>query len=265
MLSAPRNDDMLHFSQHLQHDRHTVLYKHYGYPASVQSWGRMFPLIQGTGVHETIHAAMREVMPVYADEWPIRIDDMFEYSWGGTADAYCVDKDDAQWLLDYKTISGAGMSFLTDEPKEEHLLQVSAYYHFGPKQNIRTAILYLPSSPDYKRNWSEPRLIEFEPLEYDVVVDRISEVEQAIHEYTNTGRLPDSPKGSYAWKKKGKAWELLYRPDYRSLFCPWASLSDDPCECSLDTLKKVAVWKDDTLSVEEGYDKVVDDVGLPTE
>lgn len=263
-LSVPRNDAALHFSQHLQHDRHTVLYHSYGYPKVMQPWGRVFPLVQGTGVHETMHSLMSGLYPKYVPEHEIFADtDWFDCTWTGTADAYVEDNDGQVWLLDYKTISGPGMEFLGDEPKEDHIWQVSAYYHFGPTQNCRTGVLYLPSSAGYKRDWSEPRFIEFEPLSYETLSVRMMEVETAIEAYKASGALPDWPDGSYSWKKKGKNYELLYRPHYTSMFCPWASLADDPCGCSNQTQKVVAKWTNGTLNVEDGYDKIVEEIGEP--
>jgi hypothetical protein len=264
-LSEPRNDGILHFSQHLQHDRHTVLYMEYGYPKVVQAWGRVFPLVQGTGVHETVHTIMSGLYPKYVPEFEIRADDSFQFSWGGTADAYVEDHDGSVWLIDYKTISGPGVEFLEDEPKEDHIWQVSAYYHFGPTQACKTGVLYLPSSAGYKRDWAEPRFLPFEPLERDTLINRMLSIEEAISLYRTDNILPEYPEGSYSWKKKGKKYELLYRPHYTSMFCPWASLDDDPCKCSNQTQKIVAKWSDDTLDIEAGYDIIVETIGLPDE
>jgi hypothetical protein len=49
------------------------------------------------------------------------------------------------------------------------------------------------------------------------------------------------------------------------MFCPWQSFADDPCGCSNDPSKGVAEWKKGTLSVEDGYAKIVEDKGLPDE
>ena len=267
-LAAPRNDDMLHFSQHLQHDRHTVLYMAHGYPATLPSWGRLFPLVQGTGVHETIHQHMRGLYDQYKDEYPISVspgEHGLRYPWGGTVDAF-VYYDDTHWILDYKTISGAGMFFLGDAPKEDHVLQVSAYHAFAPKpknKEWKCAVLYLPSSPDYKKNWGEPRLIEFEPLPKETIVGRMLEVEAAITTYRIDGLLPAWPAPSFTWKKKGETWHLEMRPHYTSMFCPWASLHDDPCGCSDQTLQTIAKWKKGTLRVEDGYDIIVEQIGGP--
>lgn len=264
-LGAPRNDGMLHFSQHLQHDRHTAIYTRYGYPATNVPWGRMFPLIQGTGVHETIHATMKSLYPKYVAEHPITAKDKaLQYSWTGTADAY-VEVDSEVWLIDYKTISGAGMSFLGDTPKDDHILQVSAYYHFGPTQNCKTGVLYLPSSPGYSKDWSEPAFLPFEPVPYRDLIERMRQVEEAIIEYEDHDELPDPPNGDWSWKKRGKAYKLEYRPHYTSMFCPWASLLDDPCGCSEQKSIIAATYKDGDLTIAEGYASIVDEIGVPDE
>lgn len=264
-LSAPRNDGMLHFSQHLQHDRHAVLYMTHGYPSVVPSWGRLFPLVQGTGVHETVHAHMPSIVDSYTAEYPLNVTDGFKYPWTGTVDAFA-RYDNANWILDYKTISGAGMFFLGEEPKEDHVWQVSAYAAFAPKtRDWRTAVLYLPSSPDYKRNWEEPVLLEFDPLPATSIISRMREVEAAIDLYKETGALPDWPEPSYVWKKRGQTWHLEERPHYTSMFCPWNSLHDDPCKCGDQTLLVIAKYKNGTLKVEDGYDIIVEKIGEPDE
>jgi len=266
-LLVPRDDGLLHFSSHLQHDRHTALYHTLGYPAGPvdSSWQRTFPLLQGTGVHDTIHAKMADLYPKYVPEHEIYspLTD-WSYQWVGTADAYVEDEDGQVWLLDYKTISGAGMSLMGDAPKREHILQVSAYYHFGPTQDVRTAIVYLPTGPDYKRRWAEPMFMEFEPLSYDVIRWRMQAVEYAVSDYKQNGVLPDSPEGSFSWKSKGKdKWDLVYRPHYSSMFCPWAHLVDDPCGCSEDESFIAATIRDKTLNVTSTYEEIVAEYGYP--
>jgi len=266
-LSAPRNDDRLHFSQHLQHDRHAVLYHAYGYPSTVPAWGRMFPLIQGTGVHETIHHAMKSLYPKYKPEYEIIAEhSKLKYRWGGTADAY-VEIDDTMWLLDYKTISGPGMMFLGDYPKPDHVWQVSAYYHFGPTQNVKTAVLYLPSTSDYKNRWEEPRFLEFKPHAKTAVLTRMREVETSIENWKRSGILPEGPSGKWQWKKKGRSqtWSLIYKPHYTTMFCPWGGLYDDPCGCSMEETITAGTFKDGDLKIDKKYAIIIDEIGLPNE
>ena len=262
-LSAPRNDGLLHFSQHLQNDRHTAIYKSIGYPEANLPWGRIFPLVQGTGIHEIVHSTMADIYPKYMPERFIAGNDpSLEFEWGGTADAY-VEIDGDVWLVDYKTISGAGVEFLNDKPKEDHVWQVSAYYHFGPSQKVRTGVLYLPSSPNYRKSWAEPVLYEFEPLTYDVLLERMLEVEDACKDYWTKGILPPALDGDYKWKKKGKKFELVYRPHYTTMFCPWASLADDPCNCSDDKTRVIANYKDGEMDYDAKDAHIIKMIGGP--
>ena len=266
-LSTPRNDGTLHFSQHLQHDRHTVLYYEYGYPNVDSPWSNVFPLVQGTGVHNLVHEAMCNLtgMAQYTPEFAVKApEEDFKYPWGGTVDAI-MSYYGENWIIDYKTISGAGMSFLDGEVKPEHKLQVSAYKTFLPDMDFTTGILYLPSSPDYKRRWDEPVLMAFEPYTSKQIYARMHNVEAAIDSYVSTGALPDAPLGEYVWKKKYKYWQAVYKPHYTSMFCPWASLHDDPCGCSKATYKVIAEYKKGTLTIEEGYDTIVEEMGMPDE
>jgi hypothetical protein len=265
-LVAPRNDGVLHFSAHLQHDRHTALYWVFGYPEPPEAtWQRAFPLLQGTGVHEVIHTKMADLYPKYVPEHPVVApEDEWDFPWVGSVDAYVEDEDGQVWLLDYKTISGAGMSLLGDVPKPEHILQASAYYHFGPTQDVRTAIVYLPSSSDYKRRWAEPIVMEFAPMNISDIRKRMTNVETSIATFVSVGVLPPAPEGEFVWKTKGKdKWDLVYRPHYSSMFCPWAHLVDDPCGCSDDEAFVAATIRNNDLVVTTGYEEVASEAGYP--
>ena len=94
--------------------------------------------------------------------------------------------------------------------------------------------MYLPSSPDYKRRWEEPRFYEITPLSKAEVSKRMREVEHAIDDYQRDGVLPDPLMGENTWKhnKRNKNWELWYKPHYSSMFCPWKDQEVDLCGCS---------------------------------
>jgi hypothetical protein len=230
---APRNDGMLHFSSHLNHNRHTCLYYWFGYPAYQDTpWANTLPLLQGTSIHEQVHKIMEDYHKPYASEIEIVADDGFDYPWVGTADAYTEDENSDVWLVDYKTISGASYTFL-EGPKPEHIMQVSAYYHYGMPTK-RVGILYLPTSSDYKRRWHEPEFFEVTPWPREKLREHMLGVETDISIYLSTQQLPPPPKGEYVWKniKREKHYELTYKPHYASMFCPWKNLIDDPCGCS---------------------------------
>lgn len=233
-VNQPRNDDMLHFSTDLQNPRHTCISWVHGYPVVDKPWMNTFPLLQGTAVHEFIHTVMHDAENWnYVSEQPIMVDH-FEYPWTGTVDAYLENPDGETWLVDYKTASGVSLSFM-NEAKPDHVMQVSAYYNFGIQiPNLRVGILYLPSSPDYKRRWEEPRFYEVQPLSMDEVVQRISSVEFDIQTYISDNVLPDPLEGEYSWKynKRNKNWEQWYKPHYSSLYCPWKNQEVDLCGCS---------------------------------
>jgi hypothetical protein len=202
-----------------------------------------FPLLQGTAIHEYVHTVMHNAEDWnYISEQPIMVDD-FKYPWTGTVDAYLDNPEGQTWLIDYKTASGVSLSFM-NEPKPEHVLQVSAYFHFGPSvPNMRVGILYLPSSPDYKRRWEEPRFYEIIPHSKDEVSKRMREVEHAIDTYERDGILPEPLMGENTWKhnKRNKNWELWFKPHYTSMFCPWRGQEFDPCGCSTQTIELMEV------------------------
>ena len=237
----PRNDGVLHFSSHLTNPRHTVLGYFYGIPNTTKPWANTLPLLQGSGVHDYIHSLLSKCNELrYMPEKPIHVGKEYEFKhqWSGTADAYVQESSSSDiWLIDYKTISGTSLEFL-DGPKREHVLQVSAYYHFGPKfDNMRAGILYLPTGPNYKRQWSEPVFYEIMPLDKDFLLERMREVERSMHLFQMKNILPDVERGEYKWKKikKDNCWEVSYHPHYSYLFCPWKGEDEDVCGCS--TLK----------------------------
>lgn len=234
----PRNDKMLHFSAHLNHNRHTALYWWFGYPTiKSEPWMNTLPLLQGTAIHEQLHKILGEDSRIqdYHPEVPIVPEDEgFMYPWGGTADAF-VRMNDKWTLIDYKTISGAGLSFIGDRPRLEHIMQVSCYYHLNYWQPENVQIMYIPVSADYKRRWSEPLVFDITPISKHSICEIIDGVERDISVYASTKMLPPAPEGEYKWKqnKRNKNYELFYNPHYSSLFCPWRYMGeDDPCGCS---------------------------------
>jgi hypothetical protein len=222
-------------------DRHTVLYWHHGYPENAwdRPWANTFPLLQGTAIHEQLHKLMIDHHQPYVSEIEIQIRN-FKYPWTGTIDAYIEDENGNVMLLDYKTISGSSFSFL-DGPKPEHVMQVSAYFHFGMPRVSRVGIFYLPTTPDYRRRWHEPVFYEVTPLPKDSIVGRINAVEDAIDAYPS--ELPDPVMGTKEWKynKKHKHWEHWLRPYYSSMFCPWKDEKDDLCGCSKQKVELLEV------------------------
>lgn len=250
-VSEPRNDGCLHFSSDLCNPRHTAISVKHPRPHVPKAWGNTLPLLQGTAVHEEIHRILAG-----GEDWIYESEIAVEYEyadlqhrWVGTADAYLTtpydDSGDRDtWLLDYKTISGASLSFL-DGVKEEHLYQVSAYYNFGTQPIDYVGVLYLPTSPDYRRHWSEPVFHEVRPLSKEGVIRRMLYVEEEIDKYVTRDIVPDSLPGEYKWKnnKKERCWELSYYPHYTSQYCPWSTLGDDdPCGCSNQKVKYVGCW-----------------------
>ena len=241
-----RNDTLLHFSTHLQHDRHTCIYHKYGYPENTwdKPWANTLPLLQGSAIHEYLHATLKDSYSIYVAEDEVRPTKYdFKYGWVGTADAYVEDSDECLWLIDYKTISGPSFEYL-DGPKPEHIMQVSAYYHFGNARPDKVGILYLPTSADYRRRWPEPEFMEITPIPLADLLHRMHSVEHAIDLYAGTSELPPIPEGKYVWKKNKKqdCWDLTFMPDYTTMFCAWKDQEDDPCGCSNLARDVVGSW-----------------------
>lgn len=258
--NKPRNDNMLHYSSHLMHDRHTAVYYKHGYPEDTwnRPWMNTLPLLQGTSIHEELHSMMEDQPFPYSAEVEIRNNDS-KYPWTGTVDAYLEDEDGSIVLLDYKTISGTSFGFLNG-PKPEHVWQVSAYYHYGMPGVDKVGILYLPTTADYKRRWPEPVYFEVEPVTREDMDVRIAHVEEHISAYAETGWLPMWPEGERSWKenKRHKNWEWWYKPHYSTMYCPWKGAEFDPCGCSEDKSERLGIIDYDGNVLEGDEDLVAE-------
>lgn len=238
--NSVRNDGMLHFSSALQHDRHAVLGYVHGYPEIERKWGDVAQLITGTAIHEYMHTLMLDKFgeTAYRHEVTVEPIDVGGYLWTGTADAV-VSVDDTTWLIDYKTTSSNTFEYLNGRPKDEHIMQMSAYYHLLYDSGLssydaRCGVLYIPTSPTFNRKWADPTFMEFEPLTYDTVYFQMDWVGTCINVYKEANLLPEIPDGEWSWKfdKRAKKWKFNYKPHWSTRFCPWAPLIDDPCGCS---------------------------------
>jgi hypothetical protein len=249
-----RNDGMLHFSSALQNDRHAVLGYVHGYPQSDKPWGEVAQLITGTAIHEYLHQLydMRDdkIKQYYAE---IELSPTFVngFQWTGTADAVLVDSEDQAWLVDYKTTSSNTFEYLNGKPKPEHILQVSAYYHFLPEhltEDAKCGIMYIPVSPTFSRKWAEPAFMEFDPVPADDIISIMERVGDSIKEYKITDYLPPVLEGEWSWRydKRSKKWKFGYKPHWSTRYCPWASLLDDPCLCSESKSIDGGTWNPET-------------------
>jgi hypothetical protein len=103
----------------------------------------------------------------------VKLDDWLPTGWSGTADwLIWNDKKRAFVLGDLKTTKGEGMKFLDLGVKEEHLWQLSAYWHAlraGNFPMLKTFfVMYLPMNAVAGEN-VEPEVIEAQPLPYEQV------------------------------------------------------------------------------------------------
>ena len=133
--------------------------------------------------------------------------------WSGTADAVFWDASLRGFVLgDFKTIKGEGMKWvLKDGAKEEHIWQLSAYWHalynMGLPMVRGFGVWYLPQNDTTERDEEiAPVLMECEPLPRDLLWGVMEDRWQAWQEYSED--LPPN-RGAYSAAMLGQDYSVF--------------------------------------------------------
>jgi hypothetical protein len=179
--------------------------------------------------------------------------------WSGTADAVFWDPECGGFVLgDFKTIKGEGMKWVLKEgAKEEHLWQLSAYWHALYDMRLPLvkgfAIWYLPQNDTTERDeLIEPVLMECEPLPRDLVFGVMEDRWQACQEYLQSITPPRwedqedlltdklSPEigrvQKVYWNGKQSVFDVKLVPHWSAQFCPYPT---ELCACSEQGSNKI--------------------------
>jgi len=192
--------------------------------------------------------------------------------WSGTADWLFWHPEYEGFVLgDLKTSKGEAIKWKErDGMSEEHLWQLSAYWHAlieaGFPMLDHFAVMYLPLNNVYKEDDPEPTLIESKPLSSDRVYERMAERYEACMAYKDwlyfDGQPPTYPldpteytRGDgiedvlapimervqkLVWDYKAKHWNVVLVPHWLSDFCPY---DNELCDCSEQGTTKIGQWE----------------------
>jgi hypothetical protein len=176
-------DGLLHASTHLEGSLRHAQLDVAGAPKIRETFVRGMPLWMGSLIHEDIHRILRKVGLPYMAE--VDVSPWLPEGWGGRPDAVIWSPDLAACVLaDFKTIKGEGVKYL-DGAKPEHVSQTSIYWHALRKMGLpmaeKIAVLYLPKNE--AKGVEGPVTVDFEPLEFRELAERMAERKRGVDEY----------------------------------------------------------------------------------
>lgn len=208
--------------------------------------------------------------------------------WGGTADFlfFVGEKAGAFTLSDLKTIKGEGMRWVRlDGAKEEHIFQVSAYWHalveMGYPMMDTFDIIYLPMNDTTdKDEYIEPITMECRPIDksllWGIMEDRWLTTQRyldpmatkmwpnGLEDYNHlltTSLAPEMDRvQKLYWNGTKGVFELKLIPHWLTKYCPYP---DGLCACNTQGTTKIGEFRyTDRVFYEprKGYEDI--EVGL---
>lgn len=190
--------------------------------------------------------------------------------WSGTADWLFWDQKLRAFVLgDLKSIKGEGLKWVAESAKEEHLWQLSAYYHALVRGGFPMiegfAVLYLPMNDTTDRTEIiQPLVAECAPLPFEqvwgvmedrwactrVYLDEVAKARAAAEAepafftdpvvYLNEFLAPPMERvQKCTWIKKDTKWELRLVPHWSTDYCPYP---DELCDCSTQGVTKIGEY-----------------------
>lgn len=192
----------------------------------------------------------------------VRLSPWLPEGWGGRADILAWDaKARAFDLWDVKTTKGEGLQYVAQSAKDEHIWQMSAYWHalrVGKFPMLKKChVLYLPM------NWAEgdmePIVQDIVPIPKDVIWKVMEDRWAATKRYIDSldadyeraqGGVPFvtpelAPPMARIQKlfKKGDIYEVKWVPHWSTRFCEFP---DELCDCNTQGTTKIGEWRRDT-------------------
>lgn len=239
------------------------------------------PLLIGTLLHRWLGEQLEaEGIPVMRE---VNLQHWLPEGWNGTADFLFFDPEREAWVLaDLKSSKGESYKFIRDGgAKEEHLWQVSAYWHalveMGFEMVNGFGVIYLPKNDTTDKNERVELLVqECEPLPRDEVWGRMEERWDATRAYLDSlpwlddigdrtleeiwvtdelAPVQDRVQKMW-WSAKTSTWDVKLVPHWSADYCPFPN---ELCDCSEQGTNKIGHWKvvEDELVYEprKGYEE----------
>lgn len=277
------NDGLLHASSHLIGSLRHAQLDVVGAPrveSEIVSNVRMWT---GTMWHSFIMKTLVKAGIPFMQE--VNLTPWMPKGWGGTADLLVwvpnggKDGRGGFVLRDIKTTKGEAIKFrMQDGPSEEHIWQVSSYYHAAVRMGLpmirECGIYYLPMNDTREKNDDvQPLELTFEPLSWSKIREQMEYRNRRAEEYVASfdryvgGRgvaerlegylrpelAPEQERvlKSY-YSRRDQKWELKLVPHWSAAFCPFP---DELCACSDQGVTKVGEWSSDGQYIpRSGYD-----------
>lgn len=271
------NDGLLHASSHLIGSLRHAQLDVVGAPrveSEIVSNVRMWT---GTMWHSFIMKTLVKAGIPFMQE--VNLTPWMPKGWGGTADLLVwvpnggKDGRGGFVLRDIKTTKGEAIKFrLLDGPSDEHIWQVSSYYHAAVRMGLpmirECGIYYLPMNDTREKNDDvQPVELTFEPLPWAVLREQMESRTRRVEEYKSSLGAQASPPttpGKTSWalplyltdalepeqervlraffNRRDNKWELKLVPHWSAGFCPFP---DELCSCSSQGTTKVGEWTSD--------------------
>lgn len=202
----------------------------------------------------------------------VRITDYLPEGWGGRVDFLCWDKEKRAFcLVDLKTTKGEGIKWIRNRPKQEHVWQLSAYYHALREARFPLlstfTLFYLPMNNVMGEN-PEPLLIDCKPVPKETVwtvmeerwhrvlgyLDSIPAKSIDNHSSFVASTLADPiPRIQKIFRNKDKQ-EVRLVPHWSTMFCPY---ENDLCDCNTQGQTKIGEFVDGEYIPRKGFEQVL--------
>jgi len=280
------NDYLAHASSHLKGSLRHAQLDVAGAPKRTNPLLSEIILMTGTLWHEWIHDTLRRLGVPYMAE--VNMTPWLPPGWAGTADALIWSPEHKAFVLcDFKTSKGESMRYIrTGGAKEEHIAQVSLYWHAAKKMGIplvkEAHIWYMPKNDTRSKDEIiEPITATFAPLPAKQLHDEAKKRWGRISDYTiSLGGEPGQPTPKPDRPLKGwltdelepvqKRTQRVYFdratgthevklvPHWSAAFCPFPN---ELCDCSTQGTNKIGFWDIDGEYVpRRGYEHIAPEV-----
>lgn len=226
-------DGKLHASSDLSQPLRYVQLRAAGAPQTQRSIASSIRLLHGTLWHEWFHSALLKSGIKFRYEE--KLDDYMPPGWSGTADWIFWHPSYEAWVLgDLKTTKGEAIHWITkDGAKDEHIWQLSAYWHAlaakGEPLVEGFGIMYWPMNDTRETVEILPTVQDVVPLPAIDVYSRMQERSYAVDEYLRyrkegeylTDWLAEMPprEQKLIWNKEQNGFDVKLVPLWYEAYC----------------------------------------------